>query len=86
MESEDELERRREDNNDVQTFNSATSSATFISLTSQVKIFKSKLRSLNSPRPLLILNIVIVLLAISAMAGLAYCTVSNLSNSEIGLR
>ena len=54
-------------------------------MTNQVKFFKHKLRSLNSPRPLLILNILVILVAIGAVGGLLIGLLSNISNSDNGL-
>lgn len=53
--------------NDKETFNSATSSAAFISMTNSIKMFKIKLRSLNTPKLLYWLNIglIFVILLVS---------------------
>jgi len=54
-------------------------------MTNQVKFFKHKLRSLNSPRPLLILNVLIVLMAIGSVGGLLGGLFVNLEKSDNGL-
>jgi hypothetical protein len=71
--------------NDNQTFNSASSSATFISMTNQVKLFKSQLRSLNTPLALFVLNIVVLLVVAATAGGMVYCVVSNTSNINMGM-
>jgi len=71
--------------NDNQTFNSASSSATFISMTNQVKMFKNELRSLKSPRPLLVLNMLVLALVVSECIGIAYEMTRNSQNVEYGL-
>ncbi len=45
-------------------------------MTNHVKMFKMKLRSLNTPRPLLLLNLTIILALVAAVTGMTYLTVS----------
>lgn len=54
-------------------------------MTNQVKFFKHKLRSLNSPRPLLLLNIFVITVAVGAVGGLISGLWTNLDNSNNGL-
>ena len=70
---------------DNQTFNSASSSATFISKTNQVKMLKAELRSLNSPRPLLVLNILIMVLVLGQAAGVIFEIKNTSNNISYGL-
>jgi hypothetical protein len=72
--------------NDNETFNSASSSATFISMTNHVKLFKLKLRSLNTPRSLLLLNLVILAALMGAVGGLIFITVNCTVNLDTGLK
>lgn len=55
-------------------------------MTNHVKMFKMKLRSLNTPRPLLILNLTIMLALLAAVTGMIYLTVSCLENLDIGIK
>ena len=55
-------------------------------MTNHVKMFKMKLRSLNTPRPLLILNLTIMLALLAAVTGMIYLTVSCLYNLDIGIK
>jgi hypothetical protein len=55
--------------NDNETFNSATSSAAFISMTNNIKMFKIKLRSLNTPKLLYWLNVVFIFIVCSTVAS-----------------
>jgi len=71
--------------NDNETFNSAASSATFISMTNHVKLFKQKLRSLNTPRSLWLLNLALMIMVIGGVSGLIYSVVTNLNNLSNGL-
>lgn len=50
--------------NDKETFNSATSSAAFISMTNSIKMFKIKLRSLNTPKLLYWLNVAFIIISL----------------------
>lgn len=54
-------------------------------MTNHVKMFKEKLRSLNTPQSLWILNVVLMVVVMGGVAGLIYSVVSNLSNLSYGL-
>jgi hypothetical protein len=45
-------------------------------MTNHVKLFKMKLRSLNTPRALLLLNILILAALAGAVAGMGYLAAS----------
>jgi hypothetical protein len=82
--SDGELAANKE--NDIETFNSGSSSATFISMTNHVKMFKIKLRSLNTPKLLLLLNIVILAVLAIGTISLISLTYSNINNLSIGVK
>lgn len=48
-------------------------------------MFKLKLRSLNTPRLLLVFNIFVLIVTLCGIGGLIYNAVDNLSNLKIGL-
>lgn len=81
--SEGELAANKE--NDNETFNSASSSATFISMTNHVKLFKLKLRSLNTPLPLWVLNLVLFLVMVGIFGGFIFTSMNNTHKIEIGM-
>lgn len=54
-------------------------------MTNHVKLFKLKLRSLNTPRILLMLNITILIVMAAGVIGLIYLTNQNISNLAIGI-
>jgi hypothetical protein len=70
--------------NDNQTFNSATSSAAFISMTNNIKMFKIKLRSLNTPKLLYWLNVAFVMIIILAVVSSITQTIIFKRNMEYG--
>jgi hypothetical protein len=49
-------------------------------MTNHVKMFKLKLRSLNTPRLLLLLNLIVLTTLVGGVAGLSYLTYSNIYN------
>lgn len=53
-------------------------------MTSQVKIFKNKLRSLNSPQPLLLLNAIVFIVLGVGIAALIFEAVNNSKNCDLG--
>jgi len=55
-------------------------------MTNHVKMFKLKLRSLNTPRPLLFLNIALVIAIVSGMSSLIYSAMINSKNIDYGLK
>lgn len=55
-------------------------------MTNHVKLFKLKLRSLNTPRPLMFLNIIIIVTLLSGVSGLIYFCVQSVSNLQVGLK
>ena len=55
-------------------------------MTNHVKLFKLKLRSLNTPRILLMLNITILIVLTAGVIGLIYLTNQNIKNLTIGIK
>ena len=55
-------------------------------MTNHVKMFKLKLRSLNTPRPLLILNLIIIAALIASICGFSYLTVNCIHSLETGMK
>lgn len=53
-------------------------------MTSQVKIFKNKLRALNSPQPLLLLNLTVFIVLAAGIAVLIFEAVNNMANCNLG--
>lgn len=55
-------------------------------MTNHVKLFKLKLRSLNTPRILLMLNVTILIVLSAGIVGLIYLTSYNIGNLSIGIK
>jgi hypothetical protein len=55
-------------------------------MTNHVKMFKLKLRSLNTPRILLLLNLIVLTTLVGGVAGLSYLAYSNINNLYVGIK
>jgi len=54
-------------------------------MTNHIKQFKVKLRSLNTPLPLLVLNLILLLVVTTILGGLAFVDVHNYRNIDVSM-
>ena len=69
---------------DNETFNSATSSAAFISMTNSIKMFKIKLRSLNTPKLLYWLNVALIVVTLLIVSFGIFLWISQQDKMDLG--